>query len=275
MNAHDVLRVARRRAGLTQLQLATRMGRPRSTIAGWETPAGQPSFADVTAALWACGFELGHELFTRDSSLTSDASRRLQLEPLERARRLHLSHELAAVLLDVARNRVECVVVGEVAGALQGWPLSLSGRVLEFVVAEHDHERLLASLASAGAAATTMPDHGPRWRAETTERFLLPKAGAIAVMHRPAGLPDYRQLAAGADRLVLDDADQRVASVHDLIVMAEASRDVGDRRFLTALYAVLEARRWPPPRRLEYNSPEAQAALAGSGLCTPPLRSSE
>ncbi len=72
-----------------------------------------------------------------------------------------------------------------------------------------------------------------------------------------------RQLAAGADRLSLDGAEQRVASVHDLIVMAEASANTGARDFIPALYAVLDARRGGPPRQLAYDSPEGQAAVAG------------
>lgn len=93
------------------------------------------------------------------------------------------------------------------------------------------------------------------------ERFALPQGTAVEVMRGAVGLPDYRQLTAGADRLTIGGAEQRVASVRDLIVMAEASRDVGARRFLTALYAVLEARRAGPPRHLERDSPEAHAAL--------------
>jgi len=127
MNAADLLRVARRRAGLTQRELAGRMGRPQSTIGRWETGTREPSFADVNAALWACGFELGHWLFTCDDSLIFDAAQRLQLEPLERVRRLHGSPELIATLMAVAARQPRCVVVGEVAAALQGWPLLLAG----------------------------------------------------------------------------------------------------------------------------------------------------
>lgn len=72
-----------------------------------------------------------------------------------------------------------------------------------------------------------------------------------------------RQLAAGADRLSLDEAEQRVASVHDLIVMAEASANTGAQGFVVALYAVLDALRAGPPRQLDYDSPEGQAAVAG------------
>ncbi len=63
--------------------------------------------------------------------------------------------------------------------------------------------------------------------------------------------------------MILAGAEPRVASVHDLIVMADASAATGARGFLPALYAVLDARRAGPPRRLAYDSPEGQAVLAG------------
>ncbi len=157
---------------------------------------------------------------------------------------------------------MQCVVVGEVASALQGWPLSLAGRVLELVVDERDRDRLLAVLRAAGAQPAAMVDRRPRWRADGVERLVLPAGTGIELIRQPAGIPEYRQLAASADRLTLAGAEQRVASVHDLIVMAEASANTGARGFLPALYAVLDARRGGPPRQLTYDSPEGQAVLA-------------
>ncbi|MGI8412386.1 MAG: helix-turn-helix domain-containing protein [Solirubrobacteraceae bacterium] len=265
MVARDVLLVARRRAGLTQRQLASRMGCPQSTIGRWESGSREPSFADVSKALGACGFELGQWLFNRDASLVYDASTRLELEPLERVRKLHASDELVATLVDVAASGLACVVVGEVAGALQGWPLSLAGRVLELAVDEdeNDRDRLLALLTARGAQPTAMTERRPRWQAQSVKGLLLPAGTSVELMHAPAGIPEYHQLAASADRMSLDGAQQRVASVHDLIVMAEASPITGAPGFIPALYAVLDARRAGPPRRLAYDSPEGQAALAG------------
>ncbi|MGI8903760.1 MAG: hypothetical protein ACR2IP_08945 [Solirubrobacteraceae bacterium] len=140
---------------------------------------------------------------------------------------------------------MQCVVLGEVAGALQGWALSLGGRVLELVVDERDRERLLAVLRAAGAQPAAMVDRRPRWRADGVERLVLPAGTGIELMRQPAGVPEYRQLAASADRLSLAGAERRVASVHDLIVMAEASAITGAQGFVVALYATLDARRVP------------------------------
>ncbi len=239
------------------------MGCPQSTIGRWETGAREPRFAEVSKALAACGFELGQWLFTHDASLIFDSSTRLELTPLERLQKVHGSDELAPALTAVANSGMQCVVVGEVAGALQGWPLSLGGRVLELVVGERDRDRLLAVLRAAGAQPAAMVDRRPRWQAQNVERVVLPDGTAVELLHAPAGIPEYRQLATGADRLSLDEAEQRVASVHDLIVMAEASANTGAQGFVVALYAVLDARRAGPPRQLAYDSPEGQAALAG------------
>jgi transcriptional regulator with XRE-family HTH domain len=261
VDARDVLTVARHRAGLTQRQLALRMGRPQATIGRWESGAREPAFADVMEALAACGFALGHRLFTDDGSLVGDASRRLALDPVQRVRSLHGSDELVASLLRVAASGLRCVVVGEVAGALQGWPLSLDANVLELAVDDRDHEAVVAGVRAAGGRPVATADRRPRWHVDTVQRLALAQGTAIEVMAHPAGVAGYRQLAARSDRLALSGSDQQVAGVHDLIAMAEASRDVGAGVFVTALYAVLDARRQPPPVQLDYDSPAGQAAL--------------
>ncbi len=52
-----------------------------------------------------------------------------------------------------------------------------------------------------------------------------------------------------------------MASVVDLIRMADASHAAGSRFFLPALYAVLDARRLGPNRVLAHDTPEGEAAL--------------
>ncbi|MDQ2760157.1 MAG: hypothetical protein M3Y17_06910 [Actinomycetota bacterium] len=154
----------------------------QSTIGRWETGAREPRFAEVTKALWACGFELGQWLSARDASLIFDSCTRLELAPLERLRKVHGSAELAGALSAVASSGVQCVVLGEVAGALQGWGLSLGCRVLELVVGERGRDCLLAVLGTAGAAPVAMPDRQPRWRADGVERLVLPAGTGIELI---------------------------------------------------------------------------------------------
>lgn len=58
MRAAQILREARLKAGLTQTELASRLGRERAQVARWETGGQEPSFANLTAAVEACGYAL-------------------------------------------------------------------------------------------------------------------------------------------------------------------------------------------------------------------------
>jgi hypothetical protein len=57
---------------------------------------------------------------------------------------------------------------------------------------------------------------------------------------------------------MVDDTRQSVASVLDLIRMAEASHATGGRCFLPALDAVLDARRLRPNRSSPTTAPKAR-----------------
>jgi transcriptional regulator with XRE-family HTH domain len=58
MRAAEIIREARLKAGLTQAELASRLGRERAQVARWETGVQEPSFANLAAAVEACGYEL-------------------------------------------------------------------------------------------------------------------------------------------------------------------------------------------------------------------------
>ena len=92
-------------------------------------------------------------------------------------------------------------------------------------------------------------------------RWELPSGGGVEILNQPAGTRGYRDLAGDAENLMIDDTHQLVASVLDLIRMADASHATGGRFFLPALYAVLDARRLGPNQVLAHDSPEGQAAL--------------
>jgi transcriptional regulator with XRE-family HTH domain len=53
-----LIKEARRRAGLTQKELAERLGTSQSVVARWESNARSPSLETVTKAVRACGFDL-------------------------------------------------------------------------------------------------------------------------------------------------------------------------------------------------------------------------
>lgn len=58
MRAAQIIREARLKAGLTQTDLASRLRRERAQIARWETGGQEPSFANLAAAVEACGYAL-------------------------------------------------------------------------------------------------------------------------------------------------------------------------------------------------------------------------
>ncbi|MDX6284681.1 MAG: hypothetical protein QOG53_166 [Frankiales bacterium] len=68
----DLIKEARRRAGLTQAELAARAGTTQSAIARWEAGAVSPSFDTVRRLLRLCGFHLNVALEPWDEGLADD-----------------------------------------------------------------------------------------------------------------------------------------------------------------------------------------------------------
>lgn len=73
----DLVREARKRAGLTQAELARRVGSTQPAIARLESGRVQPTFDRVVELLRACGFDLLLQLEPRDSSDWAQARDRL------------------------------------------------------------------------------------------------------------------------------------------------------------------------------------------------------
>jgi transcriptional regulator with XRE-family HTH domain len=86
MQGGQIIREARRRANLTQRELAGRVGTTQSAIARIERGATEPSYDRVRQLLQACGFELVPRIAPLDDSNWSVASSNLGLTPEERVR---------------------------------------------------------------------------------------------------------------------------------------------------------------------------------------------
>jgi transcriptional regulator with XRE-family HTH domain len=87
MKAGDLVREARRRADLSQQELAERLGTTQSAVARLERGGTEPSFHRVVEAVRACGLELLPQLLTADDSDWSVASSNLTLDTDARVRR--------------------------------------------------------------------------------------------------------------------------------------------------------------------------------------------
>jgi transcriptional regulator with XRE-family HTH domain len=73
VTAAQLIREARLRAGLTQAELAARLGRERAQVARWEIGAQEPSFANLRSVVEACGFALRVEIAEREETPELDA----------------------------------------------------------------------------------------------------------------------------------------------------------------------------------------------------------
>jgi len=80
----SLIRQARLRRGLSQTELAERLGRDRAQIARWEHGVNNPSFETLREVLNACGFDLSTRLIEHDTSADDEIRRRLCLTPQER-----------------------------------------------------------------------------------------------------------------------------------------------------------------------------------------------
>ena len=66
MKGGDVIRRARTRAGVSQAELARRLGTKQPVVARWETGARAPTLETVSRAVEACGLALDVAVIDRD-----------------------------------------------------------------------------------------------------------------------------------------------------------------------------------------------------------------
>lgn len=92
---NDLVREARRRAFLTQRELAERVGTTQSAIARLESGRTAPSFESVLHVVRACGFDLDVMLVERDDDDVWQADGLLALTPSQRLdRHQRVSHQM-------------------------------------------------------------------------------------------------------------------------------------------------------------------------------------
>jgi transcriptional regulator with XRE-family HTH domain len=92
---NDLVREARRRAGLSQRELAERASTTQSAIARLETGRSTPSFDAVLRLVRLCGLDLDVMLVERDDTDWAQAHRLRHLTPTQRVRRMErVAHQL-------------------------------------------------------------------------------------------------------------------------------------------------------------------------------------
>lgn len=102
MGSHggQLIREARRRAGLTQAELAARAGTAQPAIARWESGSTAVSLDDVIRLVRLCGLELELHIVPRDDSDLAQAARLANLTGQQRLDR----HARVAAELDYLRH---------------------------------------------------------------------------------------------------------------------------------------------------------------------------
>ena len=239
--------MARRRAGLTQRELAEGVGCQQATIARWERGDREPAWEDVQAVAEACGLQVDVHLAGEDRGWWGQIAVQLGLAPVERVRRLRAPGgvDVVPVLESLAGSGVPAIVIGEVAGALHGWPLALGGGAVEVC---------------APAAGNTDPTTGAADQIHEALGARLPGDGSVLVTEIPPGTGGFGDLARDAEPIGISTAPRGkgartgepesmgagggtvlVASLLDLLRIADASPAGADgRRHAQAYGAVLD-----------------------------------
>jgi transcriptional regulator with XRE-family HTH domain len=241
VRAQDVIRIARDRAGLTQQQLAARSGRPRETIARWESGSQVPSLEAVSALVGECELDLVLRLAARDTSLGDRVGEQLALSPARRLARLlpaEAVNDAKRSLRWLAGANTLTVVVGQVGAVLLGAPQRPDSAQVEFVAADP-----LATDREFRAAGLVPVDVDDRWReSDVREPWALPGGGTVAMARNVPGSGDYRDLSRSAMPVTVDRRTSvLVAHPRDLLRIADASSRESERVRAPGLQALLES----------------------------------
>lgn len=136
------------------------------------------------------------------------------------------------------------VLAGEVAGAARGWPITLDRG--EFLIVPDDKPANLEAVDRAavalGAGAKELDD--PFMGLDARYRWPLRGGQHLVASVEPVGSRGYRDLLRDSERMRLGDAIVQVASLRDLIRLAEASPREYERAFTPALWATLDQDRF-------------------------------
>jgi hypothetical protein len=145
---------------------------------------------------------------------------------------------LTSLLAGLGRARVDFVVVGGVAVAVQGYGRMTTNLDIAYADDERNLTRLGSVLVAVHArirddATAFVPDQ----RTLTREALvrLDTDDGWLGLLAAPPGAPPYRQLSKRADRIDLSGTVVRIASLTDLLAMKRAA---GRRRDLVDIEAL-------------------------------------
>ncbi len=238
MTGGDLVAMGRTRAGLTQRDLADRLGVSQAQLSRVEGGRREPSFAFVQRAARACDLEASLRLTSADGSVDGLVAQQLMRNPLDRLAALVNPDELPGLMSTLGVVGIlGAIVVGPVAAGLRGGPaVPPAGRV-EVVPADHDE--IVAALEADGWLASLPEDpfgglHS-RWRWFAPD----PTGWDLELIVNPGGTRGYADLVRHAG--AMEAVPVRVAAALDLLRIAHASPWDSDRVRAVELDAIVEA----------------------------------
>jgi hypothetical protein len=166
-------------------------------------------------------------LAVEDRSWWPQIAMQLELEPIERVRRLTPAGaaDVAGALELLAAVDPPAIVIGEIAGALHGWPLVLDATAIEVCVVE------VETVADALGANAVNGDNK------------LADGVKLMINEVPPGTFGFRDLGRSAEAMQVGTGSVRVAALLDLLRIAEASSQPTPLRDALAFQAVLDVER--------------------------------
>lgn len=257
MLSHHLIREARRRAGITQAELAERARTTQSAVARWESGRSLPSLEKLSELVECCGLEVVVTLTPERGFEDRLLLDRRALSPLARleyllaalpfvggesasdatgASDLPERFEPLEILAALERHRVRYVLVGGLAAALHGAPMLTTDVDIAPENGRENLRRLALALAELAAAARG--PHDPRaWSPDLSESGLARAAvhrletrhGGLDLFFQPAGTSGYDDLRQKAESIALGGVTATVASLSDVIRSKEAAGRSDDR----------------------------------------------
>lgn len=264
MSSHLLIREARRRARLTQAELAARAGTTQSAVARWEAGKALPSLEKLRELVDCCGLELvvslAQEPPTEREIPMSDVAR----SPEARLARLMAAlpsgdpaddtadatghpggdarFDPLAVLATLSRHDVRYVLMGGLAATLHGSRFLITEIEITPERSTQNLRRLAEALTDLGAHPTSggvgqLGEAAPVTEAHSTAavRRINTHFGMVDVVLEPAGTNGFEDLRLNATTVNLRGTRVPVASLGDIIRSKEASNSAADKDIIESL----------------------------------------
>jgi transcriptional regulator with XRE-family HTH domain len=261
MTSGELIRSARLRAGLSQAELAKKLGVPGSSIGRWETDAVEPGYSTLRRVLQACGFDLPDVLepYEPDRELDERIAKVRRLTPQERLAKLLVSRRRLwpldpyVMLRELEYARLAYVVIGGLARIIHGSEEVTENLDIVPSLRSENLRRLQDACEALDARRVDMRPLGMDTLDAEREPWvpLVLNGGELHVVARPLGTRGYHDLRRRANREPLGEGLRpAVAHPADLVRMLEAHENpVRDPQLLPTMRRLLELEQGAPSER--------------------------